>query len=302
MTFAFSHRRLRDACSHIPPPHKTSPPPLPAHISTANRPTSKNPTATISARRNDELTLAGLRPGQDDFAKAQKLFRKPTLTKFDGTNPIWHDTCRNQSLSIITDADSGTIQEVRVSENNSKFASATPSSTIARIRLRGGGTVPPHERQARSRWLTGHGLLVGSSCSRVFELYGQPGSRGPSTKDGQQLELLYYAFDWAGPDVPQVMAVLCTPGKQRQTRSSGGNYADGAKSLMNSPTQKDSRNDAIANEPSCCSQRALSAPDDGERRLLTNTVRAAVLYLGCLIHPSSSARIRINAAAYGGLP
>jgi hypothetical protein len=43
-------------------------------------------------------------------------------------------------------------------------------------------------------------------------LYGQPGSRGPSTKDGQQLELLYYAFDWAGPDVPQVMAVLCTPG------------------------------------------------------------------------------------------
>ena len=47
---------------------------------------------------------------------------------------------------------------------------------------------------------------------RVFELYGQPGSRGPSTKDGQQLELLYYAFDWAGPDVPQVMAVLCTPG------------------------------------------------------------------------------------------
>ena len=62
------------------------------------------------------------------------------------------------------------------------------------------------------KWLTGHGLLIGSSCSRTFELYGQPGSRGPSTKDGQQLELLYYAFDWAGPDVPQVMAVLCTPG------------------------------------------------------------------------------------------
>jgi hypothetical protein len=45
----------------------------------------------------------------------------------------------------------------------------------------------------------------------VLAIYGQPGSRGPSTKDGQQLELLYYAFDWAGPDVPQVMAVLCTP-------------------------------------------------------------------------------------------
>jgi hypothetical protein len=25
--------------------------------------------------------------------------------------------------------------------------------------------------------------------------------------------LLYYAFDWAGPDVPQVMEVLCTAQK-----------------------------------------------------------------------------------------
>jgi hypothetical protein len=183
---------------------QASPPPLPAHISTAHPPSAKSP-ATISAHRNDELTLAGLRPGQDDFTKAQKLFRKPSLTKFDGTNLIWRDTCRNQSLSIITAPDSGTIQEVRVSENNSKFTSATPSSTVAESRCgSSAGT--------QSRWLTGHGLIVGSSCSRTLELYGQPGSRGPSTKDGQQLELLYYAFDWAGPDVPQVMAVLCTPG------------------------------------------------------------------------------------------
>src|SRR4029077_20673772 len=95
----------------------------------AHPPIAKS-TATIPAHRNDELTLAGLRPGQDDFAKAQKLFRKPSLTKFDGTNPIWRDPCRNQSLSIITDPDSGTIQEVRVSENNSKFATGTPSSTV----------------------------------------------------------------------------------------------------------------------------------------------------------------------------
>ena len=106
----------------------------------------------------------------------------------------------------ITDSDSGTIQEVRVSENNSKFAPATPASTPAESNCGSGATGP------RSRWLTGHGLFIGSSCSRTVELYGQPGSRGPSTKDGQQLELLYYAFDWAGPDVPQVMAVLCTPG------------------------------------------------------------------------------------------
>jgi hypothetical protein len=45
------------------------------------------------------------------------------------------------------------------------------------------------------------------------DLYGQPDSQSASTNGGQQLELLYYAFDWAGPDVPQVMEVLCTAEK-----------------------------------------------------------------------------------------
>jgi hypothetical protein len=187
---------------------QTAPATVPAHVSTAHPPVSKS-SATISVHRNDELTLAGLRPGQDDFAKAQKLFRNPQVTKFDGTNLIWKDTCRNQSLSIITDADSGTIQEVRISEDNSRFSSGTPSSTVAETGCRSNVT---SANETRSRWVTGHGLLIGSSCTRVLELYGHPGSRGPSTKDGQQLELLYYAFDWAGPEVPQVMAVLCTTG------------------------------------------------------------------------------------------
>jgi hypothetical protein len=156
-------------------------------------------------QRNDELTLARLRPGQDDVAKAQRLFRKPSVTKFDGTNHIWQDACRHQTLSIIADANSGMIQEVRVSENNSKFdalagAATAPSSQGCAAQV-----------ESKYRWTTGHGLLVGSACSRVVAIYGQPGNRGPSTKDGQQLELLYYAFDWAGPEVPQVMAVLCTP-------------------------------------------------------------------------------------------
>ena len=56
--------------------------------------------------------------------------------------------------------------------------------------------------------------VIGDSSSRVRALYGQPGTLGPSTKGGQQLELFYYAFDWAGPDVPQVMTVLCTPAKE----------------------------------------------------------------------------------------
>jgi hypothetical protein len=206
-------------CAAIAPKvaaEQAAPPPLSPRISTAHPATPAKTTATITAHRNDELTLAGLRPGQDDLAKAQKFFRKPSVTKFDGTNPIWNDKCRNQSLSIITDADSGTIQEVRVYENNSKFAPGTSSlngadSGCTSVTDGASGSAKAAVA-SRSRWVTGHGLLVGSSCSRVFELYGQPGSRGPSTKDGQQLELLYYAFDWAGPDVPQVMAVLCTPG------------------------------------------------------------------------------------------
>ena len=52
------------------------------------------------------------------------------------------------------------------------------------------------------------------ACPRVIALYGEPNWRGPSTKDGRELELLFYPFDWAGPDVPQVMEVLCTPAKE----------------------------------------------------------------------------------------
>jgi len=178
---------------------------VPAHMSEqATDSPSKNEakmSAALTQQRNDELTLAGLRPGRDDIDKAERMFRKPSSTKFDGTNKIWQDPCHHQLLSIIPDSD-GKILEVRVAQTNSA-PNAKPVSTQ--------GCTSPAE--SHPRWTTGHGLVVGNPCSRVVALYGQPGSRGPSTKDGQQLELLYYAFDWAGPDVPQVMAVLCTPEK-----------------------------------------------------------------------------------------
>ena len=164
--------------------------------------------STVATLRNDELSLAGLRPGRDDMTKAERLFRKPSATKYDGTNKIWQDPCRHQLLSIIPDPN-GTIQEVRVAQTNpnpNSSSNANSASTEACA-----SAAESHSRDSHSRWITGHGLVIGDACSRVIALYGQPGSRGPSTKDGQQLELLYYAFDWAGPDVPQVMAVLCTP-------------------------------------------------------------------------------------------
>jgi hypothetical protein len=152
-----------------------------------NKPASE----AVATHRHDELTLAGLRPGRDAMAKAQRLFTAPSTISYGGTSRTWRDECRQQALSIIADSN-GTILEVRVAEADadSKHECASPGA---------------------SRWVTGHGLVIGDSSSRVLALYGQPGTRGPSTKGGQQLELFYYAFDWAGPDVPQVMTVLCTP-------------------------------------------------------------------------------------------
>jgi hypothetical protein len=67
--------------------------------------------------------------------------------------------------------------------------------------------------EAGAGWKTGRGLGLRSACADVSKLYGEANSRSPSTKNGQPLELLYYAFDWAGPDVPQVMEVVCTAPK-----------------------------------------------------------------------------------------
>ena len=48
-------------------------------------------------------------------------------------------------------------------------------------------------------------LVLSSSCA----VYGEPDSRGPSTRQDEETEFLYYAFDWAGSEVPQVLEVTC---------------------------------------------------------------------------------------------
>jgi hypothetical protein len=176
---SLSHAQLRDAASKSPA------------------------TPDVASQRNDELTLAGLRPGRDELAKALHVFAGHPAIGYGGASRTWRDDCRHQQLSIIADSD-GTILQIQVSEitSDSHYKCNHPDVDS--------GT------NSASRWVTGHGLLVGDSCSRVLALYGQPGTRGPSTKGGQQLELFYYAFDWAGPDVPQVMTVLCTPEKEQK--------------------------------------------------------------------------------------
>lgn len=138
----------------------------------------------------NELTLAGLRPGRDHVRKAVGAYGKPETGKKGDSQFSWDESCRAESLYVNADA-SGKIQEIRAELHQNWVALDCQS-------------------QPRSPWRTGRNLVLGEPGSRVSKLYGEPDSRSPSTKDGQRLELLYYAFDWAGPDVPQVMEVLCT--------------------------------------------------------------------------------------------
>jgi hypothetical protein len=154
-----------------------------------------NSTAQIVRKptRANELALAGLRPGRDTFADAQKrLDALLTPAKPDGQGPqAWQETCTGRRLAVEVD-DSGVIQNVDISSGPS-----APNCKETQD--------PQHTRL----WTTGRGLRLGDPREHVLAIYGQPGSSGPSVKDGRELELLYYAFDWAGSDVPQVMEISC---------------------------------------------------------------------------------------------
>jgi hypothetical protein len=148
--------------------------------------------------RANELTLAGIRPGRDTLAAEQKKF-PPGLTAKAADSvgaqdavgiPTWTD-CRERTLSLEVDA-ADRIQSVDIEAPRSQ----APLSC--------GRPLPPERF-----WSTGRGLRLNDSRERVLAIYGAPGSRGPSVKNGRELELLYYAFDWAGPDVPQVMEISC---------------------------------------------------------------------------------------------
>ena len=153
----------------------------------------QRPVVPVQARRANELTLAGLRPGRDTAAAAILKYKKPWKAGSDSTEYSWNDGCGRESLYAMV-GQSGTIQELRVTKEPEGSKVECP-------------------KPIRSPWRTGKNLTVEDPAKRVVALYGEPDSRSPSTKDGQQLELLYYAFDWAGPDVPQVMEVLCTVAK-----------------------------------------------------------------------------------------
>jgi hypothetical protein len=145
-----------------------------------------------STHRANEMTLAGLRPGRDNLVRAAQINKAFGAGKpLPGDQTVWYDPCRDLSLIIDTDKQK-LVQVIRAG----MWAGSTADCA--------GG--PP------SNWKTGLGLRVGDATGKLQQLYGPPDSKSPSTRNGQPLELWYYAFDWAGENVPQVMEVLCTRG------------------------------------------------------------------------------------------
>jgi hypothetical protein len=158
--------------------------------------TPQTPPKKLTAKRVNELTLAGLRPGRDGATKATSLYHKwSTWPTTKDEQLAWLDNCRGQMFTIDLDGD----------------------RRIQILRVKRGPQIGDCVIKKPTTWKTGHGPRVGDPAGKVAQqLYGEPDSRSPSTKDGQPLELWYYAFDWAGPDVPQVMEVLCTKEKDGQ--------------------------------------------------------------------------------------
>ncbi len=145
--------------------------------------------------RANELTLAGLRPGKDTLATAEKRYKPKYRNPARDTNGTkeWWDACNGRSLNVDIDS-KGVVQSVTVS-------ALAPRAEECNVK--------PGDPLGQRFWATGRGLKLSDPRDRVIELYGEPASSGPSTKGTRELESLFYAFDWAGSDVPQVMEVAC---------------------------------------------------------------------------------------------
>jgi hypothetical protein len=107
---------------------------------------------------------------------------------------MWYASCTGRTLQLELD-EQHVIQSITVSQILLPSIGDCEGDVLAFLRQR--------------EWMTGKGLALGHSCVRAEALYGPPNSRGPSVQGKRELELLYYSFDWAGPDVPQVMEVTC---------------------------------------------------------------------------------------------
>jgi hypothetical protein len=165
----------------------------------------KSPAASGPARVH-ELTLAQLRPGKSTLADADRLFGAHNRTRFDDRDTVvsYVSACwRSLQLDVDRSAARHTIQTITLRDLRLTDRHATDCASW---------DAPDRVAMGR-RWRTSRGIALGSSRKQVLAAYGAPQSAGPGTLNGRALELLFYAFDWAGADVPQVMEITLEAGR-----------------------------------------------------------------------------------------
>ena len=154
----------------------------------------------VQRGRVNELSLAGLRPGHDKVSAPANEFRDLTRDAAVTDAYVWGDICMHRELRVETDG-SGVVKIVTVGSNyKPEIMAKCAASAMDPKRLR--------------LIASGHGLQLGDACGRIEEIYGKAESRSPSVRGNDKLELYLYKFDWAGPDVPQVMEVSCDASSQ----------------------------------------------------------------------------------------
>lgn len=172
---------------------------LVASLTALGQPQSDSAQEPVAAKRANELTLAGLRPGKDTLVSADVRYKAKHRRAMPGASDMaeWADECTGRALWLEL-GEKNVIQSITV-------------SAMGRLSPVGTGNCSESLRDPLQTrlWKTGRGLKLGDSRDRIIELYGEPNSSGPSAKGNRELELLFYAFDWAGSDVPQVMEVSC---------------------------------------------------------------------------------------------
>ncbi len=162
-------------------------------------PTGSSAEATAEAKRKNETTLAGLRPGRDKLRTAVNVHGPYYRQVVPGADDVvaWVDKVKHRLVRVELDKD-GVIQSVTVSTidpliDQPSDPQKEPDSALPSVKL-----------------ATGRGLRISYNIrSEIEETYGEPNSITPSTQHGNDVTLLYYSFDWAGPKVPQVMEVSC---------------------------------------------------------------------------------------------
>lgn len=150
-------------------------------------------------KRQNETSLAGLRPGRDKLRTAVNVHGPHYRQVVPGADDVvaWVDQRKQRLVRVELDK-AGVIQSVTVSSidpliDQPSDPKKEPETPLPSVKL-----------------ATGRGIRVAHHvCSKAENIYGQPNSSGPSTQRGNDLNLLYYSFDWAGPKVPQVMEVSC---------------------------------------------------------------------------------------------